>query len=194
MGAVGPRGLTGDTGDRGPTGPAGVQGVAGPTGPQGPIGNQGLTGQIGAKGDTGAQGPAGPTGAKGDTGDTGPAGLGTVTTVTSTRALNSAFRPNASKATFVSYTVQLGANTPLLAGSASALVQLLSDAATAPTTERCRGSIGQQVGLSVSVAITDSNSVVLTYIVPAGHYVLLKSTITGTGTASIVSQTEQTLG
>lgn len=117
-----------------------------------------------------------------------------VTPSTPTRALNAAFRPSTTKATLVNYSVQVQAATPLLAGSATATVELLSDANATPTTVRARASVGQQVGLSVSVAITDSNVIPLSYIVPAGHYVLLKSTVAGTASASIVAQTEEALG
>lgn len=202
-GVQGAMGLQGPEGAKGDTGSQGIQGIKGDTGAQGPKGDAGATGSTGlqgpqgpsgVKGDTGAQGPKGDTGDVGATGATGPAGLGTITTTTPTRALGAAFRPNTTKAVLCSYSLQITAATPLLAGAASAVVELLSDAAATPTTLRARGSIGQQVGLSVSIAITDSNTIVLSYIVPAGHYVLLKSTITGTATASIVAQTEQALG
>lgn len=179
---MGPQGLTGRSGDPGPTGPMGPRGLTGDAGP---------TGATGPKGDTGPDGPQGGQGLKGDT---GPAGLGTLSTSTPSRAFGTAFRPNASKACLVSYSIQLSAVTPLLAGSASAVVKLLSDANNPPTTERARGSIGQQVGLSVSVSITDSNTITLTHLVPAGHYVLLSSTIAGTATAAIVAQTETAMG
>lgn len=117
-----------------------------------------------------------------------------VTPSTPTRAIGTAFRPSTTKATLCTYSVQVQAATPLLAGSATATVELLSDANATPTTVRARASVGQQVGLSVSIAITDSNVIPLSYIVPAGHYVLLKSTVAGTASTSIVAQTEETLG
>lgn len=202
-GPAGPQGTQGVKGDKGDVGPAGPTGLIGPQGPQGSIGLQGPKGD---KGDTGPQGPTGATGPtgltgetgqtgpKGDTGATGPAGLGTVTPSTPTRAIGTAFRPSTTKATLCTYSVQVQAATPLLAGSATATVELISDANATPTTVRARASVGQQVGLAVSVAITDSNVIPLSYIVPAGHYVLLKSTTTGTASTSIVAQTEETLG
>ena len=42
--------------------------------------------------------------------------------------------------------------------------------------------------------LTTSNTAALRYIVPPGHFVLLQQTISGTGTASIVAQTEEVLG
>jgi hypothetical protein len=71
IGAVGPKG---DTGDQGPPG---VQGPIGLTGPAGPKGDIGATGAQGPKGDTGAAGavgPAGPAGAQGPQGLKGDAG------------------------------------------------------------------------------------------------------------------------
>lgn len=206
QGPTGPDGERGAKGDQGEQGQSGPRGEIGPAGPAGPQGTQGVKGDKGDKGDTGPQGPTGATGPtgltgetgqtgpKGDTGATGPAGLGTVTPSTPTRAIGTAFRPSTTKATLCTYSVQVQAATPLLAGSATATVELLSDANATPTTVRARASVGQQVGLTVSVAITDSNVIPLSYIVPAGHYVLLKSTTTGTASTSIVAQTEETLG
>ena len=99
VGATGPQGPKGDTGETGPQGPKGDTGATGPQGPKGdmgPVGEDGLsaymiammngfsgteeqwlaslkgnTGPQGPKGDTGETGPQGP---KGDTGATGPQG------------------------------------------------------------------------------------------------------------------------
>lgn len=121
--------------------------------------------------------------------------LGTaVTPVVTTRALNTTFQPHATKATRVSYSARTQVTNPLLIGSSIATVTLLSDAANPPTTERCRVSAESAVGLAVSIALTTVNVAPLTYLVPAGHYVRLVSTVTGTGAASIVSQVEETLG
>lgn len=206
-GATGPQGATGQSGAAGATGPQGAAGATGPKGDTGATGPKGDTGSLGAVGATGAPGPAGPTGATGATGPagptgaTGPAGLGTVTPVTPgvtsgvpARTIGAAFQPNANKATFVSYSVKTQVTNPLLAGSSVATVTLLSDASNPPTTERCRDAAESSVGLAVSIALTTANTAPLSYIVPAGHYVRLVSTITGTGAASIVSQTEITLG
>jgi trimeric autotransporter adhesin len=69
LGAAGPQGLKGDTGDTGETGPQGLKGDKGDAGEAGP---QGLKGD---KGDTGETGPQGLKGDKGDTGEAGPQGL-----------------------------------------------------------------------------------------------------------------------
>ncbi|WP_298704628.1 hypothetical protein [uncultured Variovorax sp.] len=70
---------------------------------------------------------------------------------------------------------------------------LLSDAATTPTTERGRVEATSGVGVSVTLALTTSNTAQLSYVVPAGHWVRLVSTVSGTGSAAIVSQVEETL-
>lgn len=203
QGIAGPQGAKGDAGATGATGPQGVKGDTGLTGPKGDTGATGAKGDTGAtgpqgpqgiKGDTGATGPTGPTGATGATGPQGPAGLGTVTPSTPTRALGTAFQPNATKATLVSYSARTQVTNPLLVGTSTATVTLLSDANNPPTTERCRVTAESAVGVTVTLALTTSNTAPLTYIVPAGHYVRLVSTVTGTGQTSLISQTEEALG
>jgi len=197
QGIQGSTGAKGDVGVQGATGPAGVKGD---TGAAGAVGPTGATGAQGAKGDTGAQGVAGPTGAtgatgpQGATGATGPAGLGTVTPSTPTRAIGTAFQPSATKAVECSYAVKAQVTNPLLAGTSSTTVRLLSDASNPPTTVRDVVEATSGVGVSVTLALTTSNTAALRYIVPAGHYVMLQQTIAGTGAASIVAQTEEVLG
>lgn len=199
-GLQGPKGDTGATGAQGPqgaTGPQGTKGDAGATGPSGPAGPQGVKGDAGVTGATGAQGPqgaTGPTGATGATGPQGPAGFGTVTPTVSSRALNTSFQPHATKAVRVSYSVRTQVTNPLLIGTSTATCTLLSDAATTPTTERGRVAAESGVGITVTIAMTTSNTAPLSYIVPAGHYVRLVSSVTGTGAVSIVSQVEEVLG
>lgn len=151
----------------------------GTAGPQGPIGATGSTGSIGATGPTGS---------------TGPAGLGTVTPSTPARVLGTTFQPSATKAVLCSYSVRTQVTNPLLAGASTALVTLLSDSASPPTTERCRVNAESSVALAVAIAITTANTAPLSYLVPIGHNVRLVSTVTGTGATSIVSQTEEALG
>lgn len=187
-GQKGPAGAVGPSGPKGDTGAQGVQGIAGPKGDTGPAGTIGPAGPQGVKGDTGATGPAGPAGA------TGPAGLGTITPSTPNRAFGTAFQPNATKAVECSYAVKAQVTNPLLAGTSTTTVRLLSDAANPPTTVRDVVEATSGVGVSVTLALTTSNTAALRYIVPAGHYVLLQQTVTGTGQASIVAQTEEVLG
>ncbi len=186
-GVPGPQGAKGDAGPAGAAGAKGDQGAPGDTGPQGPAGP---SGQAGQKGD---QGPAGSPGAQGLTGPAGSPGLVSVAPSTPTRALGAAFQPSATKATFVSYSVKTSVTNPLLVGTSTATVTLLSDAATTPTTERGRVEATSGVGVSVTLALTTSNTAQLSYVVPAGHWVRLVSTVSGTGSAAIVSQVEETL-
>lgn len=158
------------------------------------MGNQGSTGPQGATGPKGDVGTTGSTGSAGSNGTNGTNATITPTPTVSTRTLNSTFQPNTTKHTLCIYTIKTSTTNPLLVGTSTASVVLFSDAATTPTIERCRVEASSGVGLTVTVALTTSNTAVLTYMVPAGHYVKLTSTITGTGTATIVSQTEITLG
>lgn len=204
---MGPQGAKGDAGAVGVQGPKGDPGAPGSAGAQGVAGPKGDTGSQGAKGDTGAAGPAGPQGvtgaqgAAGAAGAQGAAGFGTVTVrtpgVTSgvpARALGATFQPHANKAVLVSYAIKTQVTNPLLVGTSTAAVSLLSDSANPPTTERGRVEASSGVGITVTLALTTANTAVLTYLVPAGDYVRLVSTIAGTGTATIISQTEQVLG
>ncbi len=113
---------------------------------------------------------------------------------TSTRAIGTAFQPSTTKPTLVSYSAKTQVTNPLLAGTSTATLVLLSDAANPPTTERARVEASSGVGVSVTLALTTTNTAPLTYIVPPGHYVRLVSTVVGTGATSIASQVEQTLG
>lgn len=145
-------------------------------------------------GAAGRDGTNGTNGTNGKDGATGPAGLGTVAPATPIRVLGTAFQPSATKAVLVSYSARTVVTNPLLAGASTASVVLLSDASNPPATERCRVAADSSVGIAVSIALTTSNTAALTYLVPAGHYVRLVSTITGAGTTAIISQTEEALG
>lgn len=173
---------------------AGPKGDVGATGAKGDTGAQGAVGPSGVKGDTGAQGPIGATGPQGAAGATGPAGLGAIAPSTPNRVIGTPFQPNAAKATRVNYAVTTSVTNPLLVGTSTATVRLLSDASNPPTTERDRVAASSGVGLTVSIQLTTSNTASVAYIVPAGHYVLLTSAIVGTGSATIVAQTEEALG
>jgi hypothetical protein len=178
-------GRTGKTGAQGSVGAPGAQGAAGPAGVAG------LKGETGAQGIPGATGL---TGATGQTGTQGPAGFSTVTTAASSRALGAAFQPSTTKATLVSYSVKTQVTNPLLAGTSTSIVTLFSDASNPPTTERCRAGAESGVGLAVTIALTTSNTTPLLYLVPAGHFVRLVASGTGTHSESIISQTEEVLG
>jgi len=193
-GPAGPAGPTGLTGATGPQGPIGLTGGTGPAGPTGSVGPQGTKGDTGMAGGTGPQGATGPAGATGSIGPQGPAGFGTVTPSTPTRVVGTAFQPSATKATLVLYTVKTTVTNPLLVGTSTASITLLSDAAANPTTVRGIAAAESGVGVTVTVALTTSNTAVLAYLVPAGHYVKLTTAVTGTGSVTIVNQVELTLG
>lgn len=124
----------------------------------------------------------------------GPAGFGTVAPSTPARAIGTAFQPHATKAVECSYAVKTQVTNPLLAGTSTTRVRLLSDASNPPTTVRDVVEATSGVGVSVTLALTTSNTASLRYLVPPGHYVLLDQAITGTGAASIVAQVEEVLG
>lgn len=178
----------------GAEGTPGKDGVNGKDGAAGLPGKDGTNGTNGAAGLPGKDGLNGANGTNGTNGAAGPAGPALATPAVSTRTLGVAFQPHATKPVFVSYSVKTQVTNPLLAGASTATVTLLSDAANPPTTERARDEASSSVGLAVSVALTTSNTAPLTYIVPAGHYVKLVSTVVGTGSTAIASQVEEVLG
>lgn len=117
-----------------------------------------------------------------------------ITPATPARVLGTAFQPSATKAVWVTYAVRTQVTNPLLAGSSTSVVTLLSDAANPPTTERGRGAAESSVALAVAVAITTANTTIVGWLVPAGHYVRLVASGTGTHAESIISQAEAVIG
>jgi hypothetical protein len=117
-----------------------------------------------------------------------------LTASTPARALNTNFTPSATKWVWCSYSVALSVTNPLLAGSSSATVILLSDTAATPTTERARASNASSVALTVTVQITQPQVLQLSYLCPPGHNVRLSSSTSGTASASIQSQCEVAVG
>lgn len=95
------------------------------------------------------------------------------TPVASARTLNTDFQPSATRPTLVIYTVRISG--ALTANQTTGNVQLRSDAAATPTTVRCQA----RLDFKVTGALTTMNETcdfVLTYLVPAGHFVRLAST------------------
>lgn len=124
-----------------------------------------------------------------------PPAVISVSPSTPARTLNSAgFQPSATKPVLCSYTIQTQVTNPLLVGTSSATVQLLSDSNSTPVTERCRVGATSGVGITVTVALTTANISTLTYICPAGHYVRLVGATAGTATNTILAQTEEVIG
>lgn len=119
---------------------------------------------------------------------------GTVTPSTPTRTLNTSFQISATNSALACYSIVLSTTNPLLAGTSTAQAQLVSDAATTPTTARGTAAISSSVTLAVAIALTTGNTVQLCYLVPAGHWVRLNSSTSGTGSVSISSQVEEILG
>lgn len=172
----------------GPQGPQGATGATGSTGAQGPKGDTGATGATGAIGPTGATGSAGADGAQ------GPAGLGTVTPSTPSRSIGTAFQPSATKAILCAYSIKITC-TATIGNGADGKVELFSDASNPPTTLRATIQNANTITLAVTLQSINAQTSVLTYLVPAGHYVKLVSTqTTGSPTFAIISQTEEALG
>lgn len=109
-------------------------------------------------------------------------------------SLETAWRPSTTKAVLVVATVKVSSTNPLDVGSSTSIVQLLSDAANPPTTERGRVDSESSVGGVVGFAITAANTAQLCYLVPAGHYVLLTASGTGTHGETLVSVSEIAIG
>lgn len=136
-------------------------------------------------------GPTGPTGA---TGAQGPAGIiAAVTPNTPSRSFGTTFQPSSTNHVQCSYTIAQSVTNPLLAGTSVAEVQLLSDSSNPPTTIRKRARLSSGVGVAVAVAITQQQSIPLDYLVPAGHYVRLVASTSGTSSNSISDQIEEVL-
>lgn len=119
---------------------------------------------------------------------------GTVTPSTPTRALNTSFQISTTNSALACYSIVLSTTNPLLAGTSTAQAQLVSDASSTPTTARGTAAISSSVALAVAIALTTGNTVQLCYLVPAGHWVRLNSSTSGTGSVSISSQVEEILG
>jgi hypothetical protein len=102
---------------------------------------------------------------------------------TPSRALNTTFTPSTTNFVHCIYTIQL-VETPGQDGT----VELRSDTASPPTTVRCSGrsAAGALLGASVT------NRTILTYVCPPGDNVRIVTS--GTGTFSIVNQTEEQIG
>lgn len=152
-------------------------------------------GAKGEKGDPstvpGPVGPPGPAGAPGAGGAQGPSGVSTVTPSLPSRVLGTAFQPSSTKAVAASYAVKIVIPPSNPTINHEAKVELLSGAVNPPTTVR------DVVGMSAGgfPTSTSSQTSSLRYMVPAGHYVLLKSTVvSGSPTVTLVSQCEETLG
>lgn len=132
---------------------------------------------------TGPTGPQGPAGA----------GFGTITLNTPSRSLGTAFQPSTTRPSLVSYSGRVVSSLSI-SGGQSGRIELRSDSSNPPTTVRARVAGGITGTAVVGVAMSDTVEAPITYLVPAGHWVLLQSVNeTGTPTYSLGAQVEQVL-
>jgi len=217
QGETGPKGDTGNVGPQGPigntglTGNQGIQGATGNTGPQGPIG---LTGPAGTPATPNTAGtgisisgnvitntspntPVTLTGGKGIT-ITGTYPNFTISTATptisiATRTLNTNFTPNTTKETIVSYTVTCTVTNPLLVGTSTAMAYLeysLNGGTTWLLPSQSGNSSG--VGITVTLQLTNSQTGVLTGMIPANALTRIRTATTGAASVTYVTGTEIT--
>lgn len=107
------------------------------------------------------------------------------TAVSATRSLNSNFTINTTKQATVAYTVSLSVTNPLVVGSSVAAVYLeYSTNGGSSWISVSDGLINSAVGVTVTVAITSTQSQIVSGTIPANALVRLRSTTSGT--ASVV--------
>lgn len=122
-----------------------------------------------------------------------PALTDTFTPANNSRTLGSAFQPSATRPTLVSFSVRV-VSALTLAGGAAGRIELRSDSAATPTTVRGRVAGGATGTVVVGISLTDTSEGTLTYLVPAGHFVVLQGVNeTATPTYSITAQYETVL-
>lgn len=177
-GSQGPIGLTGSAGTPGSQGAQGAKGDTGATGPAGldstapgPTGAQGIQGPQGPVGLTGATGAAstvaGPQGIQGLTGATGASAPTPVTGIVS-RALNTAFQPNATRPVLISYNVDISVVSLLLAGTQGTVTLQYADTAAMTTPVTVSLATNSTGGVLNVANIGTAN---LVGFIPAGKYV-----------------------
>jgi hypothetical protein len=106
---------------------------------------------------------------------------------TPSRTLNASFMPSSTNATYCVYTISISCSLSLTSGQTGS-VALYSDANSSPSTLRARVTNTNTGTLAVGLNLVNSQESVLSYLVPAGHYVKLVSS--GTATISITYQSE----
>lgn len=107
------------------------------------------------------------------------------------RSLDTAFQPSINNLTLVSYSVQQGISSILSAQTAS--VVLLCDATSTPTTPRARLRVSRGA-LGLLSGFTQTHGGTLSFLVPAGWYVLLDTSDTAGGTNTLLEQSEIAIG
>lgn len=106
------------------------------------------------------------------------------------RALNAPFMVNAFYATMVYYTVQISA-TCTIGSNQSGKVDLLCDSRPNPSTIRGTVYNANAVSLAAVLQATNTHQAVLSYLVPPGHYVNLRTT--GDAAITLAGQSEQVI-
>jgi hypothetical protein len=109
------------------------------------------------------------------------------TASTSSRTLNSNFAPSATAPVLATYSVQIVCAASLVGGQSST-VELRSDASATPSTVRATAANANSVSLAIAITVSNTQTVPISYLVPAGHFVRLSAT--GTCTTTLVSQAE----
>lgn len=112
----------------------------------------------------------------------------TYTPNATSRGLNANFTPSATNARMVFYSIAASCSATL-AGGQTSTIELRSDTSATPTTVRSTVSVGNTVALAIAITVTNTQTAMLSYLVPPGHNVRLVSSGTCTG-ISIVSQSE----
>lgn len=111
---------------------------------------------------------------------------------TSTRSLNTAFQVSATKAAFVSYTVDVGATLSLLAGQTGTVtLEYADDSAFTTNVKTVQSSANGNTGtLTIGLNLTQTTTASLTGIIPKGKWVRI-STANTTGTPTFTYRNQQ---
>lgn len=112
---------------------------------------------------------------------------------TASRSLNSNFTISATKNAFVTYTVTCSATNPLLVGSSTASVFLeYSTNSGSSWVTVSQQSATSSVALAVTVALTQSQTNIVSGYIPANALVRLRSTTSGTASVTYITGQEVT--
>lgn len=108
------------------------------------------------------------------------------------RSLATNYLLSSTAATMVTYSISgtcTASATVLVGGGQSSQIQLLSDTAATPTTERSRTQVGNQINLGVLITSINTQAGLVSALIPPGHNIRLVHTGTCTGVA-VVAQSE----
>lgn len=176
-------------------GPQGIAGSAGAAGPQGTQGNVGATGSAGSTGSTGATGPTGATGSIGPTGATG--GFTAYSQPSSrTFVMATAYQcADNTKPCILTLTLTSTASFSLLSGvtnTADVVIGTTSGIATTGGVVIGKYSNSLVATLAIGIAVSTVANTSYTLNMPAGGFMAVRNT--GTGTVTVVnSSVEQTV-